>query len=74
MARCNYTHESCNKKQALIIGFCKFCKKNFCTEHRLPESHHCEFLNDCKSCSFVKNKEKLLSEASNQNHSKISTI
>ena len=74
MTICNYYDGSCKKKSALIIGDCKFCKKHFCTEHRLPESHRCECLHTCKLASFLKNKEKVLDEASKKNQSKIVTI
>lgn len=75
MPKCDFKNiDTCNKKQALIIGYCKFCKKNFCAEHRLPESHQCEFYSDCKNSSYIKNKEKLLDEASNKNKTKIESF
>jgi len=39
--KCNF--EGCAKKIAVIVGDCKFCQKKFCTQHRLPEDHDCEF-------------------------------
>ena len=35
---CNF--EECKSKQSLI-GNCKWCNKNYCLKHRLPESHLC---------------------------------
>jgi len=36
--------EYCNNKIIEIPRPCKYCKKCFCTEHRLPESHDCKDL------------------------------
>jgi len=54
--------ENCTKKPALGIGDCKFCLRKYCTAHRLPETHACSNLSDCRQQSFDKNKEKLLKE------------
>jgi len=54
--------DSCPRKAALIIGDCKFCKKNYCAHHRLPETHSCSNIQDCRQQSFDKNKEKLQKE------------
>jgi predicted nucleic acid binding AN1-type Zn finger protein len=57
---CNFA--DCKKKQALLVGDCKYCDKHFCGTHRLPESHKCEELEKCKKIQFEKNKEKLMGE------------
>jgi len=52
----------CKRKPVLIIGDCKFCTGKFCAQHRLPETHNCINIKDCRQQSFDKNKEKLLKE------------
>jgi len=52
----------CKRKPVLIIGDCKFCAAKFCAQHRLPETHNCTNIKDCKQQSFDRNKEKLLRE------------
>jgi len=59
---------NCNRKKALIIGDCKYCELQFCSTHRLPESHDCVGLHKCKKLQFDKNKNKLLSEKLIDNH------
>jgi len=54
--------DGCKGRPLLIVGDCKFCKKNFCGEHRLPETHSCTGLEDCRKQSFDKNKNKLANE------------
>ena len=67
MAVCQ--HESCTSKIAIIIGYCKYCNKNFCGAHRLPETHGpCVHLDKCKQMSFDSNKEKLLKNATYHSH------
>lgn len=63
--KCNY--ENCKRKIALIIGDCKYCRTQFCAEHRLPEDHLCTGLSTCKKEHFDKNKIKLISEATHGN-------
>jgi predicted nucleic acid binding AN1-type Zn finger protein len=32
----------CGRELVAFSGFeCSYCRKTFCTEHRLPEAHHC---------------------------------
>jgi len=54
----NCTYLNCKKKE--IIKFeCKFCRKNFCINHRLPELHYClnlNNLNEKKENNFKKKK------------------
>ena len=39
--KCN----SCGLEEAIPFK-CRYCRKNFCSEHRLPPNHSCPFLND----------------------------
>jgi len=52
----------CSKRPAVGVGDCRFCAAKYCTQHRLPEAHACQNLQDCKKQSFDKNKEKLMRE------------
>jgi predicted nucleic acid binding AN1-type Zn finger protein len=52
----------CKKRGVVIVGDCRFCTKNYCSNHRLPETHCCAQLASCKSQHFESNKEKLLKE------------
>ena len=36
------TFDSCTRKLGLIPFQCR-CNGNFCTKHRMPEAHACEF-------------------------------
>ena len=38
MPNCKYL--DCKHKISKIIGHCKSCDTNFCSQHRLPESHN----------------------------------
>jgi len=58
--RCNYS--TCKIKLGLIPFECR-CSMNFCTEHRLPESHQCSF--DYKTFGKLlieKNNQKVIGE------------
>jgi len=39
--------EFCGKEEEEIYSFfkCHYCGKVFCSEHRIPEKHDCEYLN-----------------------------
>lgn len=53
MGICNYNE--CKLKYRELISLCNYCNKNYCSKHRIPESHLCEELN------FIKeNSKKLL--------------
>ena len=52
----------CQTKAAAIIGNCKFCCLNYCAGHRLPETHTCPNLKDCKKQSFEKNSQLVMSQ------------
>jgi len=47
--------KECLNRTTLIIGDCKYCKKSFCSPHRLPEDHKCENLEECKKEHFQRN-------------------
>lgn len=53
---------ACTDRPAKIIGDCKYCKHNFCSKHRLPESHQCDNLTSCRQASYEKNSSKLMGE------------
>lgn len=37
--------QGCKKKISILCFTCKFCNKEFCTSHQLPENHHCNIQN-----------------------------
>lgn len=54
MVKCNF----CGAEEALYF-VCKFCGKNYCTQHRLPPSHNCTGIEQWKakeSLSTLKDK------------------
>ena len=51
----------CQQKSATIVGNCRYCQLNYCSAHRLPESHLCPNMEDCKRQSFEKNSHTVLS-------------
>ena len=50
MTNCTY----CKKTLEELPYTCKFCKEEFCSDHRLPEKHECEGLK-----KYKENKEKV---------------
>lgn len=52
----------CKKKSNAIIGYCNYCKSQFCLKHRLPEDHKCSKLDELIAKSRNKNSKKLLLE------------
>lgn len=54
--------ENCNNRVVKIVGDCRYCEGNFCSNHRLPESHYCPNLSTCKQLTFDKFSNKLMSE------------
>jgi hypothetical protein len=44
MVKCNF----CGAEEALYF-VCKFCGKNYCTQHRLPPSHNCTGIEQWKA-------------------------
>lgn len=61
MKYCDFNN--CKLKPVKLIGLCKFCKNNYCHNHRLSETHLCVKLNE----NILKEKEilsiKLINEA-----------
>ena len=51
---------TCGKKAAAIIGDCRFCEQKFCLKHRLPESHACINLENCKNEAKERNTENVM--------------
>ncbi|KAL4077014.1 hypothetical protein V8B97DRAFT_2003926 [Scleroderma yunnanense] len=74
--RCQLQAESpCNSAVLRIVGQCPHCRAEFCgavivrpvlscetLQHRLPEHHNCNKLEDCRQQAFERNKAKLESE------------
>ena len=54
--------EGCRNKTAPFIGHCNYCEQKYCAIHRLPESHACIHIKECRDISFKKNENKLLAE------------
>ncbi|CCD25379.1 Tmc1p NDAI_0F00600 [Naumovozyma dairenensis CBS 421] len=52
----------CISPIAKFIGECKFCDRQFCSRHRLLETHSCEGLVSCKEEMHKKNADKLSAE------------
>lgn len=52
--------EQCLDRVAKIVGDCRYCSHSHCTKHRLPESHACEKLSNCRQESYERNSDKLL--------------
>ncbi len=62
MAKCDFT--DCENTEMLPFK-CKYCSKSFCSVHRLPENHNCEYLHlgksplvETKKTTFIAEKEK----------------
>ena len=51
---------TCFKRAAPLIGDCNFCMSKFCAMHRLPESHACACMNQCKKQQYETNRETLM--------------
>ncbi|KAF7440403.1 hypothetical protein PC9H_000748 [Pleurotus ostreatus] len=61
--RCQLQAETpCNSAVLRIVGECPMCRHQFCGEHRLPEHHNCNQLEDCRKQAYERNKLKLESE------------
>lgn len=52
----------CKKKSVIIVGDCKNCELNYCLEHRLPEYHQCEKMEEKRKAELKKIEKKLMSE------------
>lgn len=56
--KCNV--KECMKKNAPVVGDCKFCGKMFCLNHRLVETHQCSLIESCRQQAIAKNTNALL--------------
>ena len=56
----NCRFNGCKNKVALIVGECFYCKKNHCSQHRLPEMHACEKIEACRKHAFDENAARLI--------------
>lgn len=52
--------DQCLDRVAKIVGECRYCTRAYCGKHRLPESHACEKMSNCRQESYEKNSDKLL--------------
>ncbi|EJD05835.1 uncharacterized protein FOMMEDRAFT_18085 [Fomitiporia mediterranea MF3/22] len=52
----------CKAAALRFAGECAHCNQNFCGDHRLPEHHDCNKLEDCRQAAFQRNKDKLEAE------------
>ena len=57
MNRCAY--EKCNKKLNLVPYTCR-CEKMFCSKHRLPETHNCNYDYKNKGKEILKKNNPLI--------------
>ena len=57
-AKCHLA--SCTERVARLTGTCRWCESEFCSRHRLPESHECTNMNGCRQQSQQKNSDKLM--------------
>jgi predicted nucleic acid binding AN1-type Zn finger protein len=64
MGRCNFLKDEkkCKKRTVLVVGFCNYCKKDYCNLHRLPESHYCIEFNKLKPQRCDEQTKKLMRE------------
>lgn len=51
---------TCLKRAAPLIGDCNFCMSKFCAMHRLPESHTCACMNQCRKQQYEINRDTLM--------------
>ena len=52
--------DECLDRVAKIVGECRYCSHSYCGKHRLPESHACEKISNCRQESYARNSDKLL--------------
>lgn len=65
----------CFKKCCIAnVGFCNYCKVDFCRFHRLPEEHLCKKMETIQKESKLKLEKKLLSTKIGGVESKITKI
>ncbi|CCA69241.1 hypothetical protein PIIN_03140 [Serendipita indica DSM 11827] len=54
--------DGCRNAVQRIAGECSHCSSHYCTSHRLPETHACGKLTECKQQAFEANRAKLESQ------------
>ncbi|KAJ7063193.1 hypothetical protein C8F01DRAFT_1131895 [Mycena amicta] len=54
--------QQCHAAALRIVGECAMCRGKFCGDHRMPEHHSCNNLEDCRQQAFNRNKERLEGE------------
>ncbi|KAI8814071.1 hypothetical protein BJ742DRAFT_786356 [Cladochytrium replicatum] len=54
--------KDCSDRAVKIVGFCRYCRKEFCGKHRLPEAHSCPDMQNCRDDATKKLTERLMSE------------
>jgi len=52
----------CRNAVMRIVGECPHCLTHFCGNHRLPETHACGKLKECREQAFELNRAKLESQ------------
>ena len=62
-SKCKCGAEGCVQRPAPIIGDCAYCGAKFCAQHRLPETHRCDKLKECRETAKTANTERLNSQA-----------
>ena len=62
-SKCKCGAEGCVQRPAPIIGDCVYCGAKFCAQHRLPETHRCDKLKECRETAKTANTERLNSQA-----------
>ena len=53
---------ACSGKKLKLIGKCSYCSLIFCKNHRLPETHECIGIQECKDRHKEILSKKLLNE------------
>ena len=52
--------KECGKRAAEIVGTCKFCRGEYCLNHRIVETHSCSGMETCRQQALSKNTNVLL--------------
>ncbi|KIM29071.1 hypothetical protein M408DRAFT_329087 [Serendipita vermifera MAFF 305830] len=53
---------NCRNAAVRVVGDCNHCQSSFCGNHRLPETHDCGKLKECRQQAFELNRAKLESQ------------
>ncbi|KAJ3245176.1 hypothetical protein HDU78_009782 [Chytriomyces hyalinus] len=52
----------CGAAAVKTVGTCRYCSQNYCSKHRLPESHACANLQSCQSAAKDSLAKRLINE------------